>query len=131
MPKINNNKNQKSNIIPTPYKHMKRSTTENNDFYQSKQWRNLRARHIKKQPLCQHCLRRHSVKEADVVDHIIELEDNYELRLDPRNLQSLCHSCHNQKSAEQRKLRCNGTAEIMTGSEMMKWIQQKDNKNTD
>lgn len=124
----NPNPNPNSKYSVTPYKSSRRSTTEHNDFYQSKQWKNLRAKHVKKQPLCQECLKRYVVTAVDVVDHIIELEDNYDLRLDPKNLQSLCHACHNKKSAEQRRIRQDGTSKIMTGSEMMKWIEQKDAK---
>ena len=51
-----------------------------------------RARH----PLCEECERNGRVALAQVVDHIIEIADGGD-PVDPSNLQSLCHACHNRK----------------------------------
>ena len=51
------------------------------------------------------CLEIDITKPADVVDHVIELTDDWSKRLDPDNLQSLCHVCHNSKTRHERKKR--------------------------
>ena len=67
-------------------------------FYQSPQWRKLSKQKRTHQPLCEHCLAAGRIRIADVVDHIIELKDDWSLRLEWSNLQSLCHECHNTKT---------------------------------
>jgi 5-methylcytosine-specific restriction protein A len=62
-------------------------------------WQRLGTAHIRKHPLCVECLKQGSVTAADDVDHIIPFEGlDDPLRLDPRNLQSLCRPHHNKKS---------------------------------
>ena len=75
------------------------------DFYNSTSWRNLSTTHRKRYPLCAHCLEHNITKPADVVDHVIEIRDVFEKRFDITNLQSLCNSCHNTKTARVRKQR--------------------------
>lgn len=75
------------------------------NWYSSKDWRNMRRSYISRNPLCVDCLSRGLLRPADVVDHIIERKDDDSLRLDSSNLQSLCHKCHNIKSAEERRRR--------------------------
>jgi 5-methylcytosine-specific restriction protein A len=73
-------------------------------FYATKAWRKCRDAFIKANPLCSHCESRGRIKPADVVDHVKERRDggaDYEWS----NLQSLCHPCHNHKSAEERRKR--------------------------
>lgn len=81
-------------------------TSRNKDsakFYNSKEWKLTRDRAAKRDGgLCQECLRNGDVTEFDVVDHIIEIEDGG-CKLCVDNLECLCHSCHNRKSAEKRK----------------------------
>jgi 5-methylcytosine-specific restriction enzyme A len=48
--------------------------------------------------LCQHCLAQGIITVATDVDHIIPLSRGG-ARLDPENLQSLCRTCHNRKTA--------------------------------
>jgi len=74
-------------------------------FYQSLHWRKLRQYHITRNPLCTQCTKSGLTVVADVVDHIIEIRDDPTRRLDPKNLQSLCHSCHNNKTVAVRKQR--------------------------
>lgn len=65
-------------------------------FYQSKAWRRLREQALKRDAgLCLLC-----GAKADVVDHIKEIKDGG-AKLEIHNLQALCHSCHNQKSAKE------------------------------
>ena len=68
-------------------------------FYHTTRWRKLRKYFITKNPLCVICLSEGRTTPAKVVDHVIPLRLNYELRLDSNNLQALCSKCHNNKSA--------------------------------
>lgn len=56
-------------------------------------WQRLRLAHLGRQPLCVRC-----AKPAKHVDHIQPIAKGGP-RLDPANLQSLCHSCHSRKTA--------------------------------
>ncbi|WP_408692970.1 HNH endonuclease [Vibrio fortis] len=76
------------------------STTRNNDIYQSTKWRKLRARKAKANPICEECLTYNVIKPLDVVDHVKEILDYPELAYTFSNLRSLCHSCHNAKTAK-------------------------------
>ena len=70
-------------------------------FYHSVQWRRLRNWHINQHPLCVMCRESDRATIADVVDHIDEIRDGG-APLDANNLQSLCHSHHNAKTAQTR-----------------------------
>ena len=73
-------------------------------FYHTTAWRTLRSAFISKYPLCKMCTEAGKVVPADVVDHIVERRDGGS-DLDPRNLQSLCHACHNDKTQQERRNR--------------------------
>lgn len=62
-------------------------------FYNSKEWRSLRARFIRAYPVCVHC-----GHMANQVDHIHPIRQNWDRRLDLTNLQPLCQSCHSRKT---------------------------------
>lgn len=84
------------------------STRSNNDlFYNSGAWRVLRDSFmsLKENLLCRRCLVVGVTTPAEIADHIIEINDNWDRRLDPTNLQPLCWCCHNTKTAEQRTKR--------------------------
>lgn len=75
-------------------------------MYHLPEWRDpvlgLRARHIRKEPLCREC-RAHGVnRRGDDVDHIIPHEGDMTLFLDEDNLQTLCRSHHSIKTAKER-----------------------------
>ena len=74
-------------------------------WYSSKEWTKLRRAFISRNPLCRICSDNSFIRSADVVDHIVERKDNDSLRLKWSNLQSLCHSCHNNKTAEEKRKR--------------------------
>ena len=76
----------------------------NQTFYDSKEWRGLRAWYVKVNPLCVVCLKNGFVKPVQVVDHIKEISDGGQ-PLDNSNLQSLCHAHHNIKTAAVKVLR--------------------------
>ncbi|WP_415867942.1 HNH endonuclease [Burkholderia ubonensis] len=61
-------------------------------------WQQCRAAYLRSHPLCAHCLARGLTVAARVVDHVVPVKDGG-ARLDWVNLQSLCVSCHNRKTA--------------------------------
>ena len=74
-------------------------------FYKSKEWRRMSHHWLMLNPLCEDCKKRGIVRKGDVVDHIVELRDNFEKRLDENNLQTLCYSCHNKKTKREKAKR--------------------------
>lgn len=68
-------------------------------FYVSKQWRKLRVKILQRDHYeCQHCKANgvRKIVKATHVHHIKELKDRPDLALEPDNLISLCHMCHEQ-----------------------------------
>ncbi|WP_241958157.1 HNH endonuclease [Staphylococcus epidermidis] len=77
-------------------------------FYNSKAWK--QARHnamLRYDYLCQECLRNGRYTKADVVDHITEIKDDWNKRLDKDNLEPLCHYHHNIKTIREKENRRN------------------------
>jgi|SRR5690625_146553 len=76
-------------------KNVRDKTIDN--FYRSKEWRKLRLVALERDNhLCIWCKDNGKLKQADVVHHIIEVEDDWDKRLTLDNLVSLCHRCHNR-----------------------------------
>ncbi|WP_421406507.1 HNH endonuclease signature motif containing protein [Lacticaseibacillus paracasei] len=67
-------------------------------FYKSKPWRQLSYSYRLAHPLCERCQAKCLYVQADVVDHIVPIRVDWSRRLDESNLQSLCNSCHWQKT---------------------------------
>ena len=68
-------------------------------IYHSTRWKKLRNRQLSKEPLCVNfavC-----GNHASIADHIVEIKDSGE-PFSINNLQSMCQSCHNSKSAQER-----------------------------
>lgn len=81
---------------------------ENRAFYSSKAWRELRHTvMLKFDYICAACERNGHYTKASVVDHIIEIKDDWDKRLDINNLEPLCHTCHNTKTAREKERREN------------------------
>lgn len=74
-------------------------------LYKTETWRVLRNMQLAKAPWCAACARMGIRTKATDVDHIIDHEGNWELFKDPRNLQSLCHQHHSQKTAKSMRNR--------------------------
>lgn len=75
---------------------------EHSKFYNSTEWRQLRKVVMERNGgLCTKCAQLDIITQADVVDHIISITEDYSKRLDITNLQPLCHSHHNQKTADE------------------------------
>lgn len=70
-------------------------------------WKRLSLRCRRAHPLCEHCHQQGRVVPVQLVDHIIPIRGPDDpLRLDERNLQSLCRRCHTIKtSAEGGEIR--------------------------
>lgn len=74
----------------------------NDKFYNSWPWRKLRKRFLESNPLCKHCDAIGVITKAKVADHIVRINAGGEA-LDEDNLQPLCESCHNRKSAHESR----------------------------
>ena len=61
-------------------------------------WRKLRNSYIKEHPLCEECLKKGKVVPAEDIHHrrspFQNGEINYNLLMDPNNLEALCRECH-------------------------------------
>ena len=76
---------------------------ESRKIYTSSRWKKVRELKMKEcGGLCVMCREAGLIVKADVVDHIVELKDGgCAYCMD--NLQCLCHSCHNKKTAKARE----------------------------
>jgi 5-methylcytosine-specific restriction enzyme A len=82
------------------YKRNKKSK----EFYNSTEWLKVRQAALARDKyLCVHCLKSNRITKADVVDHIIPITVDWCKRLSLDNLQSLCHTCHNRKTTEDKR----------------------------
>jgi len=71
-------------------------------FYNSGVWRRVSKYHKKLNPFCIRCYSKGYVVSVQVTDHIVPISQGGS-KLDLDNLQSLCISCHNTKTAEEIK----------------------------
>lgn len=76
----------------------------NSKIYNTQRWKRLSIKKRTVTPFCENCEDHGVMKVADVVDHIVELEDGGE-PYEWSNLKSLCHSCHNNKTADEARKR--------------------------
>lgn len=82
------------------YGRARRSFDTEVGFYQSNEWRRVRAAVLRDVPLCAACGARGRLVAAKVVDHIQPIKSGG-ARFDRTNLQSLCVACHNRKTARE------------------------------
>jgi 5-methylcytosine-specific restriction protein A len=80
-----------------------RWSATNDNRYHSNRWRNLRLEKLKENPLCVECAKQGLTTLATVGDHINPVRLGGEF-WDKENIQGLCESCHNKKSAKESKL---------------------------
>tara|TARA_R100000664_G_C2677896_1_gene87154 strand:+ start:280 stop:618 length:339 start_codon:yes stop_codon:yes gene_type:complete len=107
MPKLPKSKSRP--WIPQRPQHMRE--VDNASFYNSKRWRALRNFFIQKNPLCAQC-ERDGVGPvgAQVIDHIKPISQfGMGVATDIKNLQALCHTCHNKKSGRESAQKRNET----------------------
>ncbi|AIE36209.1 HNH endonuclease [Bacillus thuringiensis] len=70
-------------------------------FYNSKQWRETRGLICRRDHgLCVQGRSKDIIKIGDVVDHMIPIRVDWSKRLEPTNLQTLYHACHNTITKE-------------------------------
>lgn len=86
-------------------KERKQSEGKYFQFYQSRTWRKASYLYRLNHPVCEDCLEEGLIRKADVVDHKIELKDDWSKRLDETNFRSLCHAHHNTKTTRERRKR--------------------------
>lgn len=71
-------------------------------FYHSTMWRKFSKQYRKSNPFCFSCAKEGRTSLTEVVDHITPRAaggSDYDLK----NLQPLCHQCHNRKRQTERK----------------------------
>lgn len=78
---------------------LKQWATGDQAFLKSAAWVQTSKSYREDFPLCENCYQKGRLIDAAVVDHMIPrpIGDH----LDRRNLMSLCHVCHNQKSGKE------------------------------
>lgn len=63
----------------------------------------LRPDQLLREPWCRICATKGLRVRATDVDHIVPHRGDWALFVNPRNLQSLCHSCHSRKTAAEMR----------------------------
>lgn len=78
-----------------------RQAKDKQTIYNSREWRELRTRKLRANPLCELCQQKGIVTAAHQVHHIHPIEDSHSVQEMRKwafmyeNLQSLCDQCHN------------------------------------
>ncbi|WP_051951444.1 HNH endonuclease signature motif containing protein [Flavobacterium sp. ASV13] len=75
---------------------------KDDEFYNSRRWRNFRKSYLERNPLCVHCERDGYVTAATVADHKVRMKAGGEA-FEESNIQALCEKCHNRKSAAESR----------------------------
>jgi 5-methylcytosine-specific restriction protein A len=73
----------------------------NAPFYNSRQWRKLRLMILQRDPICKECEKKNIFVSSVVVDHILPINKGG-AKYNADNLQGLCTTCHNRKSARDK-----------------------------
>ncbi|PKE38505.1 HNH endonuclease [Macrococcoides caseolyticum] len=95
-----------SGIAKQKHKEYDRERTDQQEvsFYNSKKWKDVRAAVLQRDfYLCQQCKRQGITTFGNIVHHIVELKDDWSLRLDMKNLETVCSACHNQEHTKTKK----------------------------
>lgn len=72
----------------------------NQSLYSSAKWRRKRREILNKEPLCRECKKENKITEATIVDHIQPISVGGK-KFDNNNLQPLCETHHNRKTAKE------------------------------
>lgn len=70
-------------------------------FYNTAEWKQVRDKFRKANPMCAECARHNESRAGYVIDHIVPINKGG-ARLDPSNLQNLCAQCHQRKRGKER-----------------------------
>ena len=97
------------NKLPKKKKSTKHSNTDRRELrksaYNTTVWRKLRMSYMKEHPVCEECIKNGKVTAADSIHHkkspFKGNEVNWNLFLDPDNLESICRECHAKVHAEE------------------------------
>jgi len=73
-------------------------------WYKTKAWRWARSLQLSKQPLCERHLARGETVAATTVNHRTPHRGNWQLFIDPDNLQSVCKPCHDGEIQSEERL---------------------------
>ena len=85
-----------------PRKAQRRESQEWHWLYGTSLWKDrLRPAQLVREPFCRECALRGFRVRATVVDHVVPHRGDMGLFSDPDNLESLCESCHNRKTARE------------------------------
>lgn len=95
---------QKKQTVANRKKYTHHINEQGKNIYHTPRWRRIRKAHLLMNPFCVTCLQFHINTIANVVDHIIEIEDGAD-PYDMDNLQSLCPRHHNVKTGAEKKKR--------------------------
>lgn len=83
---------------------MRRFKTNNDTFYKSRDWQELRLEALQRDNyLCQECLKRGIITPANTVHHIKPLRVDKSRALQLSNLETVCAGCHNKLHRERPK----------------------------
>lgn len=93
-------------VAVTPKREYSHHFHNGKNIYKTTQWRKLRDAFAAENPLCRHCHDYEIITAGYIVDHIIEIEDGGQ-PFEWSNLQHLCQSCHNAKTAREKIKRKN------------------------
>lgn len=96
-----------------------RTKASQDGWYNKPQWRVIRDKRKKENPLCQRCESKGWITTATVVDHIIPVDERPDLFLDFDNTQSLCDTCHSIKTQQDKKKK-KEKDKILKGKMLMK-----------
>jgi 5-methylcytosine-specific restriction protein A len=87
-----------------PKRILRHQYVDGKHIYSTYKWKKVRKAYSDEHPLCEDCLVFDILTPMAVVDHKVEIEDGGDL-YNPDNFRSLCHGCHNRKTAKSKKKR--------------------------
>lgn len=104
------------------------------DFYNSREWKELRVWKLRQQPLCEVCQREHGwIVSARCVHHIRPIESTrtkaelWKVGLDVSNLMSLCYQCHSDIHKGMNSRSREGHMQAAANA-LERWIAQQEAK---
>ena len=86
-----------------PKRAARRTSAEWHGWYSLSVWTDdLRPGQLLREPWCRECAKRGVRTRATVVDHVTPHRGDWQRFTDKTNLQSLCKSCHDRKTAREQ-----------------------------
>lgn len=80
----------------------KKDNLNHSAVYNTTTWRTLRIEKLKRDPLCEDCLKKDKIRSASEVHHVIKLskgktkKEKQAIGFNVKNLRSLCNECHKE-----------------------------------